>query len=103
MTQGLPPPIRRTKRGPYFFNGYELLEGCDQNAEFCLGYVTGAVDTLEAEGAMQHRMCHAPSNVTTKQMTDVVHKYLRAHAENRQNRASFLMLYAMEDAFPCAS
>jgi hypothetical protein len=88
--------------GHFFFNGNQLLEACDQNVGFCLGYVAGSVDALEAQAAAQNRSSCMPNNVTTRQLTDVVHNYLRVHAENRQGPAQLLMLYALSDAFPCA-
>ena len=59
---------------------------------FCLGFIDAAGDFAEA----------CPSGVTTLgQTVAVVRKYLADHPERLHERASYLVVEAIEGAWPC--
>ncbi len=76
---------------------YTLCSSTDgMELNYCAGYVAGMTDGVVRTG-------HAcvPAEVTVQQAVDVVIKYLRDHAEQRQYPAWFAGRTALELRFPC--
>jgi hypothetical protein len=68
------------------------------NYSWCVGYMRGWVDGYEW-GA---NLC-VPEKVTALQLVRIVVKYLRDHPHMLHYTRSFLILTAVQEAFPCAS
>ena len=96
----------------FYVDGSALFERCspDQNdlspdvlIGNCLGYVAGAVDTLEIHqsvGNLPRYYC-LPERVSVNQLVAVVVKYLGENPAELHNIASSLILKALVEAFPC--
>jgi hypothetical protein len=107
-------------------DGNQLLEQCNiainvvdapnqvtpKQAEglYCVGLVRGIVDTVvfwQASDIVaknrepRMRPCIPESGIATIQGVRVVVKYLKDHPEMLHNDASFLVLTALKNAFPC--
>ena len=111
------------------YSGNQLLAACEAppatpNASLCMGYILGvetglllgAVDGLIVPMAKQHSLGTAsqmndraqsylmycrPSEVDNQQIIDVVTKYLAENPAHRNEQARFLILKALQSAFPC--
>jgi len=89
-------------------NGNQLLDACtDQtghgNIPLCYGYIQGIIDMswymtgyLKLEGDF----C-IPQEITVRQLSEIVAKYLRENPSTRHYRASLLVHIALFQAFPC--
>ncbi len=80
-------------------SGNDLYNMCDAQSVACAGYVAGMADAFVRDGTL----CLPQSNVTTKQLADVVMAYLRDHPETRGYSAASLGHAAFSSTFPCAS
>jgi Rap1a immunity proteins len=84
-----------------FLTGNDLFSRCStegNNGEIsCLGYIEGVADLMTA----LDKTCLS-GNVTSRQATDIVMKYLRDHPESRHYSASSIAGLALQQAFPCA-
>lgn len=103
--------------------GNSLLEDCTGSDEFgsgyCIGFVLGALQgfnggaayhaifsgALSAEEANDSadkalQIC-VPDGVTNGQLVAVFKKHLENSPSTRHNDANWLLLTAMQDAFPC--
>jgi hypothetical protein len=79
--------------------GNELLKFCNSEDSFsqgmCLGYINGVSDRdLDASGCL-------PPDVTFGQMQKITEKYLDEHPKLLHLHATFLVMFALNDAFPC--
>ena len=102
-------------------NGYTLLRSCLQAeswiegrekptdiALYCFGLVSGVRtmntayrNTISAHQVqMQSAFCDPPS-ASTKQLIQVIVKYLRAHPNSFQKDATVLTVAALSESFPC--
>ncbi len=82
---------------------YSACTGTSSGAEIaCNNYIMGIVDALQMIGAAFGAPMICNKDVVTKQLTDVVTNYLRAHPEVRHHSASSLAYAALEQAFPCS-
>lgn len=84
-----------------FWDGNKLLAALNDDTYFrkgmALGYIMGVSDTLEG-------INHCPAtNVTSGQMQDIVRNYLTNIPAQRHQSADYLILKALEIAFPCAN
>jgi Rap1a immunity proteins len=82
------------------FTGNQLLNYCKANDYFsrgmCLGYINGATDRdLDSSGCL-------PPNVTFGQMQKITESYLNSHPKLLHLHATFLVMLALNDAFPCS-
>jgi hypothetical protein len=77
----------------------DLYSMCDAQSVACAGYVAGMADAFVRDGTL----CLPPTNVTTRQLVDVVMSYLRAHPEARGYSAASVGHVAFTQTFPCAS
>ena len=100
--------------------GYSAAEGGDRlwgfcgstlegpAPQFCWLYIEGVADGIslaagtDSAGNGRASFC-LPIGVKSDQMADVVRHYLFGHPEIRDRSASWLVLQALNDAFPCAT
>ena len=82
-----------------FFSANDLYNACNAQSVACAAYVAGAADAFVQDGVM----CLPQSNVTARQLVDVVMAYLRAHPEARAYSAASVGHVAFSEAFPCVS
>jgi hypothetical protein len=86
-------------------SGNGLYQYCTAQQEMlCYGYVEGILDmTLFAEETMRLRysIC-TPQGVTSRELVDVVVKYLKNNPEKRHFTAAGEVWGALSEAFPCA-
>ena len=82
-----------------YMTGNKLYEECtSQDYSFCLGYVMGVSDALNA--TKPNFFC-APLSVKANQELAAVVKYLRDHPETWHYSASSEVGVALKKAFPC--
>jgi hypothetical protein len=68
----------------------------------CLMYVTGIAQTLLMNDDSDHMASPCPGDgVTNEQITDVVIKWLEDHPARREAPAPFIVMTALNEAFPC--
>jgi hypothetical protein len=67
------------------------------NNGVCGGYIEASEDIFENAGVV----C-PPAHVSNEQLVDIVIKHLLNHPETREIGASYIVLAALKDAFPCA-
>jgi hypothetical protein len=65
----------------------------------CLGYVKGVADHWEVVRAGSKRAACIPDGVTTKQIVDIVNRYLAADPASRRGSAAWLVNLALVEAF----
>jgi hypothetical protein len=91
-----------------FYDGNALSERCESpiagNESWCLGYVAGVYDAVDnpltGGSANAGKVC-MPESVKMGQLEDSVKLWLREHPEKRHLEASFLVLQALKEKFPC--
>lgn len=81
-------------------SGNDLYNMCDAQSVACAGYVAGMADAFVRDGTL---CLPQNSNITTKQLADLVMTYLRAHPEARGYSAASVGHVAFTQTFPCAS
>jgi hypothetical protein len=81
-----------------WLNGNQLLEACQQSDRMCMGYVLGVTGAAQFIGSS---VCIPSKTVAVEQLTDVVKLWLGDHPETRHKAASFLVLEALKEKFPC--
>jgi hypothetical protein len=87
-----------------FLTGSELYDHCQRASSLvCVSYVMGIADTIASQanlGAIPRQFC-MDENVTGRQVTDVVVRYLTDHPDSRHNSAASIVVPALREAFPC--
>ena len=88
-----------------FKSGNDLANDCKKDdGKFsdgvCYGYVMGVTDLLIWVNP-NVKPC-APSEVTGGQVVAIVRKYLKEHPEKLHEDADFLVMWALQEAFPCS-
>lgn len=91
-----------------YLTGNQLYEQCQSPApgRRCEGYVIGVLDTvtgLQSSGAIAPQICLSDNNVDSKQLVDIVAKFLHSHPERRHHSAASLVVPALREAFPCST
>lgn len=80
-------------------SGKKLLSECDSRTRsLCSGFVVGVADTSFVLNMAPY--C-TPTSVTPTQLQRVATKWLHAHPEQLRRDAAFLVMTALEEAFPC--
>lgn len=91
-------------RAALALDGQELLKKCkDTNVAsqaFCVGYITGILDTLESKSGSDPRLICRASDIGPDQLRRVVLKFLRSHSESHAN-ADGEVGQALIENFPC--
>ena len=85
-----------------YMDGNKLLDICnkgDGGELFCGGYVTAVADLTRFE-VWGYRVCTG-SDVTVKQIKDVVVLHLQKYPEKRHFEATSIVAQALSEAFPC--
>src|SRR5262245_8237262 len=92
-----------------FIDGNSLFSACEEEARgdpggnspvgMCLGYILGAYDA--SERAAPGKIICVPTGVKAQQVRDGVKLYLRNHPDKRQLPASYLVVIALREKFPC--
>ncbi|MEP4148742.1 MAG: Rap1a/Tai family immunity protein [Halioglobus sp.] len=89
---------------PTYISGNDLLGACESSAPditfFCHGYIAGIVDTYSLYGENSKAIC-MPEGVPVSQLALIVTKYLHQYPELLHETASYRVIYAMVNAFPC--
>lgn len=81
-----------------WMSGDSLSKECQQEDEdFCLGYIMGAVAGHSVSGS---DYC-LPDDATGNQLTDVVKSWLQANPDKRQLASTVLITQALKEKFPC--
>lgn len=87
-----------------FYTGNDLHARCSDNRMIALGYVMGHFDASKITEVFDDdevmRVC-LPTQATNNQVLDVVCKRLASRPEERHHLANWLVLGALQDAFPC--
>lgn len=88
----------------YFWDGNALAEDLRKseqtpNAAYYEGRYTGYVMGV-ADPLVSFSWC-PPASVTQRQVTSIVSKYLKANPQNWHMPAYYLVLNAVNEAFPC--
>ena len=98
-----PSAARADLYGQYFINGNMLWDQCSQNRNYCLGYIMGIDDAIEAANGflLCWKSC-VPREETGEQVVDVVIQYLGRHPEERHYGAPGIIAHALQEAFPCS-
>ena len=100
VTVGLLLPVSvLSQESGSLFSANDLYSMCEGQSVACAGYVAGMADAFVRDGTL----CLPPTNVTTRQLADVVMAYLRAHPEARGYSAASVGHVAFTQMFPCAS
>jgi Ssp1 endopeptidase immunity protein Rap1a len=91
-------PGSAKSEGP-FITGKELLRDCESKTRsLCLGFVGGVNDASFVLNMIPY--C-TPHSATLPQLQPVVTKWLHAHPEQLHRDAAFLVMTALEEAYPC--
>ena len=88
--------------------GNQLIEYCRAGDEsrdqpICLGYILGAAEgiNLFANNALATQPYCFPDGVTADQVVNIVLNFSEAHPEDLHLTASFSVLGALTEAWPC--
>jgi len=102
--------LRRCIPAVAMMDGSHVTDSELNDANFCMGYVRGALDpiafwestdkTKNVKGPFV-RACLPEAGVQTGQGIRIVVKYLKEHPEFLHNERLFLVSQALMDAFPC--
>jgi hypothetical protein len=81
-----------------WMSGNSLFKECQQDDEdFCLGYIMGAVAGLSVSGT---DYC-LPDDATGSQLADTVKSWLRANPNKRKLASTVLITQGLRETFPC--
>ena len=83
-----------------FDTGNSLYDFCRSRSLACAGYVSGVADVMGLTEVSGFKAC-IPRDVTRRQATDVVTKWLASNPAKRNSAAPGLVAHALADAFPC--
>jgi hypothetical protein len=89
--------VAEEERGVDWITGKQLSDDCERGDDFCLGYIMGATASFTGHGSS---FC-LPAGVAGHQVKDVVKIWLKENPELRQKTASYLVLQALKERFPC--
>ena len=82
-------------------SGNQLQEECRKDSAFAYGYIFGLLDGTDiGEQLGAKRQFCLPSDVSGKQIFDVVCRYVDAHPESRQWSAGYFAVTAMRRLHP---
>ena len=92
-------------------DGRQLHSDCTRGNPFsegyCEGFVVGVLSTHLSPWVINlqngRKFICIPANVTFKQMTEIVEKYLAENPGRRQYRADTNVWTAVTEAFPCST
>lgn len=104
-----PAPVQAPPKAPSVFmfeTGASLLEKCQNKApEYalaCTAYVVGVVDGIKKDIYLGRAPTTCwPDRLGATQVRDIVVKYLKTYADQRNFPASLIVSVALADAFPC--
>jgi len=83
------------------FTGSELLNACKESTDnFCIGYVSGVLDTT-VSGSDRGKFFCIPDRVTYDQLMKITVKYLEQNPKNLHWNAFALVENAILDAYRC--
>ena len=85
------------EKGVDWIIGSQLFDDCQRDESFCLGYVMGAAASFPGQGSS---FC-LTAEVKGNQLKDMVTIWLGEHPELQHKTASFLVLQALKEKFPC--
>jgi len=88
----------------YFLDGNQLHDMCKSNSRLVSGYVMGFSDAVSVTDEIGKKIsiC-APPSVKSGQLVDVVCRELDSHPESRHRNASYIVLQALQHAWPCGN
>jgi len=90
----------------YYMTANKLLSLCESNSvadqNVCVGYVLGVTDAAQMLDSETNMRRYCPSkNVTSSQLEKTVVKYMSENRQNLAKAASYYVLVALRQAFPC--
>jgi hypothetical protein len=89
------------KPGGAFITGKELLRDCESKTRsVCLGFIGGVNDSSFVLNMISY--C-TPDSATLRQLQPIVTKWLHGHPEQLHRDGAFLVMTALEEAFPCGT
>jgi len=86
---------------PTLVNGKELLHQCNSDRGICLGYIAAVADVMSSIGAIHGYVACVPADVTIKEHTRAVLKWMEAHPDDLSFTAHSIVAEALSEAFPC--
>ncbi len=95
-TQGLAIESR-----PTLVSGKELLRQCKSDQGICHGYVAAVADVMSSVGAVHGYASCVPADVTVKQHTRAVMKWMETHPDDLGFTAHSIVAEALSETFPC--
>lgn len=102
----LSAPVHAPAAEDNFGTGNTFYASCSAGREsarwqFCWGYVRGIAEGTMASTPKERRTFCAPADVNVEQMVDITIDYMRRHPIERNEPTSFLVDFALTEAFPC--
>jgi len=101
---------------PTFAGGNDILNQCTaaqralngdedvnySDAMFCVGLVQGVTSTLILTQLTGHALtCIPEDGIRTEQVVRIFIKYLSANPEQLHHNETYLVVHALQEAFPC--
>ena len=86
-----------------FLNGNQLLHQCDNYPASAVGYILGAVDTIQLSqdnGFVLATVC-IRHGATGRQLSDIVCQFIRSNPTFRDFNAASLVSLSLSQSFPC--
>ena len=86
------------------WDGTRLYTECRKKSALCTAYLAGVSDfaAKEAGIALPSAAVCFPEGTTARQIRDVVLKQLETYPQGRADKAVYIALTAMKEAWPCS-
>jgi hypothetical protein len=86
---------------PTLVNGKELLRQCKADRGICHGYIAAVADVMSSVGAIHEYIACVPADVTVKQHTKAVMKWMETHPDDLNFTAHSIVAEVLSETFPC--
>ena len=85
-----------------FASGDQTRELCSSSEEWCVGFVTGALDGWAAlEAYYTGETFCLPADLTTGQIVEIFRQELEKRPEPRDEPAAYVLYESMIELYPC--
>ena len=92
------------KAADNYMTGRDLQKFCTSKFNtdygYCVGFVTGVADIALVSPIGGIKPCHKTS-IKSQQLVDIVMNYIKNNPEIKRKPARFVILSALNNAFPC--
>ena len=88
----------------FISDGNIFLETCKGSYETCQGYLQGINDAVQAFkfwGELSNCYFQLPSNVTDKQLVDLMTKHYESNPQFRHGLGANIIINKLSETFPC--